>query len=58
VLSAWHLKGRHFSNTKTAKGKLVVIERKPPHPVVALIMRLLENQRIKHLKRFQAAGAI
>lgn len=68
MLSAWHLKGRYMNTKPFVKwlrefaGLDDVVRPlptlKPPLPVVQLIMQLPPDERIKHLKRLQASGAV
>lgn len=68
VLSAWHLKGRYETVVRRSllsrlralfKGvQRPVVQLKPKNRIVQLIMALPKNERIKHFRRFQAAGAI
>ncbi|HVL77378.1 MAG TPA: zonular occludens toxin domain-containing protein [Noviherbaspirillum sp.] len=62
-LSPWHIAGRHgerefrlrdlFKPAKPRRREL-----KPKRPIVALLQQLPPDERIKHLKRFQAAGVV
>lgn len=67
-LSPWHLVGRHQKASLRLRDWLrwafvddhhpQRIPPKPKRPVVALLERLPPDQRMRHLRRFQAAGAL
>lgn len=70
LLSAWHLHGRYLKEQpkeaffyRLVQSLVAPKQRpapviKPPHPIVALIMKLPPDQRIKHFQRFQQRGVL
>lgn len=71
-LTPWHTKGRYmpppvplWRHALNAIGELIAPpspdiprpEPKPKHPLIELIMRLPEEQRLKHFRRLEALGA-
>jgi hypothetical protein len=66
MLTPWHLAGRHGAKTRRLRDYVLDLFRprpprtnhKPKLPVVAMLQTLPPDERIRHYKRLQAAGAI
>lgn len=66
-LSPWHLRHRHGDRDMRLRDYVVGLFKeqprklpamKPKHPIVAMVEKLPPDQRIKHLRRFEAAGVL